>query len=145
MGRVPVTDIRKDFHVARCDWEVSAFCGSLHRMRDDIVRELEMIDCPEHIIREADSLLRKGIENNGLTYTNRTLRHTVLVIGTASSAAEFFNSLTHESRHLEAHIADTFSLDPFGEEICYIAGEIAANLFPLAQPYLCYNSSSELT
>lgn len=145
MGRVPVKDIRKNFHVTRCDWDVSVFCGHLDRMRDDIVSELEMIDCPEHVLREADFLLKKGVENSGLTYTNRTLRHTVLVIGTASSAAEFFNSLTHESRHLEAHIADTLDLDPFGEEICYIAGEIAAHLFALAQPYLRYNSSSELT
>lgn len=112
-------------------------------MRNDIIRELERIDCPAHIVREADSLLRKGIENNWLTYTNRTLRHTVLVIGTASSAAEFFNSLTHESRHLEAHIADTFSLDPFGEEICYIAGEFAKSIYPLTKLFLCDRGSCQ--
>lgn len=72
----------------------------------------------------------------GLTYTNTRLQETVMVIGEATSPEEFFNSLTHESRHLEAHIAQTLNLDPYGEDICYVSGEIAEKLLPTANEFL---------
>lgn len=130
MGAMPL-----EFELG-CGWSVSVFCGRLDEMASDIVDALEGIDCPEPIIDEAEELLRKNAENTGLTYTNRKLRATVLVIGEASSPEEFFNSLTHESRHLEAHIAQTLGLDPFGEKICYIAGEIAGKMFGIVRRYL---------
>lgn len=119
-----------------CGWSVAVFCGRLDVMADGVLDALDGIDCPEPIIDEAEELLRRSAENTGLTYTNRKLRTSVLVIGEASSPAEFFNSLTHESRHLEAHIAQTLGLDPFGEEICYIAGEIAAKMFGIVRRHL---------
>lgn len=119
-----------------CGWSVAVFCGRLDVMADGVLDALDGIDCPEPIIDEAEELLRRSAENTGLTYTNRKLRTSVLVIGEASSPAEFFNGLTHESRHLEAHIAQTLGLDPFGEEICYIAGEIAAKMFGIVRRHL---------
>ena len=130
MGAMPV-----EFGIG-CGWSVAVFCGRLDVMADGVLDALDGIDCPEPIIDEAEELLRRSAENTGLTYTNRKLRTSVLVIGEASSPAEFFNSLTHESRHLEAHIAQTLGLDPFGEEICYIAGEIAAKMFGIVRRHL---------
>lgn len=127
MGAVPV-----EFGLG-CGWSVAVFCGRLDAIADGVLDALDDIDCPEPIIDEAEELLRRSAENTGLTYTNRKLRTSVLAIGEASSPAEFFNSLTHESRHLEAHIAQTLGLDPFGEEICYIAGEIAAKMFGIVR------------
>lgn len=105
-------------------------------MANDVLDALGGIDCPEPIINETEELLRRSAENTGITYTNRKLRTSVLVIGEASSPAEFLNSLAHESRHLEAHIAQMLGLDPFGEEICYIAGEIAAKMFGIVRRHL---------
>lgn len=124
-------------NIDRCSWIVYVFYAVREKDVDMVVNQLRNIVCPYTIMREAAEHLLSGEDNSGLTYTNTRLKETVLVIGEATSPEEFFNSLTHETRHLEAHIAQALDLDPFGEEVCYIAGEIAGKLFTLAEPFLC--------
>lgn len=126
-------------NIDRCSWIVYVFYAVREKDVDMVVNQLRNIVCPYTIMREAAEHLLSGEDNSGLTYTNTRLKETVLVIGEATSPEEFFNSLTHETRHLEAHIAQALDLDPFGEEVCYIAGEIAGKLFTLAEPFLCQN------
>lgn len=60
-----------------------------------------------------------------------------MVIGITSSAAQFQNSYDHERKHLEAHIAAALGIDPWGEEICYLSGEIGQLMFEKARLMLC--------
>lgn len=141
----------RTLHIDRCSWTVQVFCSVHGRDADEVAQALEGIGCPYGILREAVSLLLSDEDDCGLTYSNRAMRRTVMVVGRASSPAEFLNSITHESRHLEAHIAQTLGLDPWGEDICYVAGDIAAALYDIAGPFLCpecqnrQSTSSEFT
>lgn len=61
----------------------------------------------------------------------------VLVISCASSPAQFLNSLVHELHHMASHIASALGYDQKGEDACYIAGEAAEKMYPVASKYLC--------
>lgn len=65
--------------------------------------------------------------NTGTTTGNG---EAVCVIGIASSAAEYMNSIVHEVLHLCKFIGRAEGLDPYGEEVCYIGGEIAQKMWP---------------
>lgn len=60
-----------------------------------------------------------------------------MVIACTSSADEFANSLQHEQRHLERHIAESIGIDPYSEDASYLAGDISAAMFPCAKKLLC--------
>lgn len=83
----------------------------------------------------AHYLMRYGVlPADVVRFSNGEVKHRHCVTK-STSPEEFFNSLTHKSRHLEAHIAQTLNLDPYGEEICYVSGEIAEKLLPTAQEF----------
>lgn len=67
--------------------------------------------------------------NTGLTYSNIAFRSTVMVIGLFSSRREFFNSYTHEQRHLQDDLANMNGIDLDGEDIAYISGDIAMRTY----------------
>lgn len=136
--------ITQDVNISRCDWVVHLYYSvSRPSDVDEVLDNLSLIDCPQAIIRRARKTLSMADFDTGITFTNSSLRETIIVVREASSPAEFFNSITHESRHLEAHIAKALGLDPFGEEICYIAGEFAKSIYPLTKLFLCDGGSCQ--
>ena len=78
-----------------------------------------------HPIAEADGLSPKKT------------RKSVIVISVASSASQFVNSMFHEVHHLSCHIADQLGYDLMGEDVCYLSGEIAEKMFPVASKFMC--------
>lgn len=60
--------------------------------------------------------------NKGFTYSNLNLRTSVVGISKASSKAEFYNSVTHEFKHVQSHICDYFDISEDGEEAAYLIG-----------------------
>ena len=59
------------------------------------------------------------------------------MIGRASSVFEFQNTYDHEKGHVTMHIAKALGIDPFGEELQYLAGDIGRKTYPVARMYLC--------
>ena len=53
------------------------------------------------------------------------------------SAAEFYNSATHEFCHLAAQIAQIIGVNPAGEEVAYMVGEMARDFYPSIKHLLC--------
>lgn len=104
---------------------------------DIIMDALESIDCPEDILLESYQNLNACKLDTGLTYSNYGRRETVMVIGLTSSPSEFLNSFDHERKHLEAHIANAFRINPWGEEIAYLSGDIAQMLTEDVQMFIC--------
>lgn len=102
-----------------------------------IMAALKSIGCPDSIIRMSKENLSSCKLDTGLTYSNTDRRETVMVIGIASSSAEFLNSFEHEKKHLEAHIANAYNIPPYGEEIAYLAGDIAQMLAKDIQMFIC--------
>lgn len=106
---------------------------------DEIMDDLRSIGCRGKNLRVAYNNLSEGKVDTGLTYSNYDRRETVMVIARTSTPAQFLNSYDHERKHLEAHIADEFNLDPWGEETAYLCGEIGQQMYPVAKEFLCEN------
>lgn len=88
-------------------------------------------------IAAAERILSHIQSNTGLTASSFNSRTSVCVIGRASSVFEFQNTYDHEKGHVTMHIAKAIGIDPFGEELQYLAGEIGAKTYPAARMYLC--------
>ena len=104
---------------------------------DEIMRRLWELGCDADIEEKAYRNLTGGDLDTGLCYSNYRRRESVMVIAKASSPSEFFNSFHHELKHLESHISDVYRLDPTGEEVAYLSGEIAMEMFPKVRHLIC--------
>lgn len=128
--------IRQDFTLAN-GWHVRVYC--LVTAVDDgvILRDLEKIGCEEDTADEIRRNIAADKENFGFTYSNTDIDEAIMVIGIASSAKEFFNTLIHEIGHLTRHISKSEGFDPYGEEEQYLQGEIAMEVYPIVGDFLC--------
>ena len=104
---------------------------------DEILDALIKAGCSGTKLTEAKSNLWSLSPNRGLTYADMSKGEAIIVIGWATSGAEFDNTLTHEKLHILSYIAESKNLDPYGEEIAYIAGELARLMHPFVTEYLC--------
>lgn len=129
--------IRQQFDISKYDWKVEVYYAVDCYYTDEIMGRLYDIGCRGDDLQTAYENLSAGKLDTGLTYSNYGTRQTVMVIGITSSAAQFQNSYDHERKHLEAHIAAALGIDPWGEEICYLSGEIGQLMFEKARLMLC--------
>lgn len=129
--------IRAKIYLPRYDWVVNAYIAVHEYYTYEILDKMREIGADTHILERAHANLMSGQLNNGLTYSNQDARETVWVIALTSSAREFLDSMTHEIRHLQQHIANACDLDENSEEVCYLCGDIAFRLFPYCEKMLC--------
>ena len=129
--------IRQQSDISKYDWKVEVYYAVDCYYTDEIMGKLYDIGCRGDDLQTAYENLSAGKPDTGLTYSNYGTRQTVMVIGITSSAAQFQNSYDHERKHLEAHIAAALGIDPWGEEICYLSGEIGQLMFEKARLMLC--------
>lgn len=129
--------ICRDLHIPKYGWHVKLYYAVTCYHTADIIENLEEIECPEEFCRKAFDNLSSCQLNNGITYSNSRLRRSVVVIGLHSSPTEFLNSLMHELRHLEDHIMVALSMEPGGEEIAYLAGDIGGDLVEDVAMFIC--------
>lgn len=129
--------IRQRFLLDKYDWEVMVFYAVDCYYVREITEAMKRMGCSREKLRTAYENIASCKLDTGVTYSNYARRKSVMVIGMTSSAKEFMNSLDHERKHLEAHIAKATDIDPWGEEICYLSGEIGERMFPVAKRFLC--------
>ena len=129
--------IRQDIYLRRYRWHVVVYYAVTRMYCDEIMDDLRSIGCRGKNLRVAYNNLSEGKVDTGLTYSNYDRRETVMVIASTSTPAQFLNSYDHERKHLEAHIADAYGLDPWGEEVAYLCGEIGQLLYPISQRFMC--------
>lgn len=129
--------ITRRLYIKKYDWKVKIFYSVTCYWTASILRALRSIGCPEEYLRTSYENLSSCQLDTGITYSNYERRRTVMVINKTSSPAEFLNSFDHERKHLEAHIAQAYGIDPWGEEIAYLSGEIARDLTPDVQDFIC--------
>lgn len=120
--------IRQRFRLDKYDWVVTVYYAVHGYYPDDILADLKRIGLHGEQLKTAERNLTEGKVNSGLTYVNKD--EAVCVIGVASSAAQYMNSIVHEVMHLCTFIGRAEGLDPYGEEVCYIGGEIAQKMWP---------------
>ena len=89
------------------------------------------------MLEEAGANMKSGRMDTGVTYSNYLYRTTVMVIGRASSDRQFFNSFMHEMRHMEDDLGNMNGIEHDGEEIAYLSGHIAEQVFDYVKLFLC--------
>ena len=130
-------------YISKYDWTVTAFfdadAGDMRR----VLEELSGMGCPELTIARVEHNLRRDQMDTGFTYSNRAQRCSVMLVGKASSPAEFLNSYTHELRHLVDDIAYTSFLPMRGEGVGYLAGELSWEYWNEIRDLLCCGCHKE--
>lgn len=119
------------------NWTIYAYYATTRYAVDEIMERLWEIGMDANNARQAFENLSMGNLNTGLCYSNYSMRKSVLVIALTSSPAEFINSWHHELEHLESHIGKVFNLDPTGEDIAYLSGELAMEMYPRIKHLIC--------
>ena len=120
--------IRQSFTLDRYDWHITVFYAVHGYFVDEIMEALYAIGVKGKKAKRAYRNLTSGNINTGLTYVKNG--KAVSVIGKASSAAQYADSIQHEVMHLALYIGKAERLNPFGEEVCYMGGEIARKMHP---------------
>ena len=136
--------LAQEFTLTKWDWRVRVFYVVDLIPIDFIIEELYGIGCTERDIDNAVKVLDNGKDNRGITFSNDEERESIIVIGETSCPAQFSNSFDHEKLHLTMHIAQVDNIDPFGEELAYLAGEIGLQTFPIAKRFLCEHCREDL-
>jgi len=136
--------LAQEFALTKWDWRVRVFYVVDLIPIDFIIEELYGIGCTEKDVDGAVKVLDKGKDNRGITFSNDEERESIIVIGETSCPAQFSNSFDHEKLHLVMHIARVDNIDPFGEELAYLAGEIGLQTFPIAKRFLCEHCREDL-
>lgn len=132
-----MTMIRVDLYIKECDWTIHAFFAVSEYWVEDIMDALWLVGCDADTAKRAYSNLSSGELNNGICYSNYNRKESIIVIAKTSSAGEFLNSIVHELSHLQGHICDVYSLPMNGEDIAYIMGDVALELYPHIKHLLC--------
>ena len=127
--------ILRPIHIG--NWNADVFV--CFRNYDEKVLEdaLRDIDAPINIIVRMREIARDDEYNTGFTYSNPSMRHSVVVIGKTTSGKEFLNTFVHEVRHLADDIAIANCIDLRGEDVAYLSGDIASSLFDIVGQFLC--------
>lgn len=134
----------QEFTLNKWNWRVRVFYVVDVIPIDFIIEELYGIGCTEKDVDSAMEVLDSEEDNRGITFSNDKERESIIVIGETTCPAQFSNSFDHEKLHLTMHIARVDEIDPFGEELAYLAGEIGLQTFPIAKRFLCEHCREDL-
>lgn len=129
--------ITQEFIVDRRYWKVYVYYDVTSKDITKIITSLYEIGFPRSYITSAYITLNSNKLNQGLTQTNNRRKISVIVFTKTSNASQFVNSFVHEIGHLSNHIARTYNLDLNGEEVQYIAGDIAQEMFKRCHTLMC--------
>lgn len=129
--------IRQLAYLPRYDWVIKAYFAVSCYWADEIMAELARAGANEEEMLRSYRSLISGNLNEGICFSGADTRMSVMVVAKTSSAAEFYNSTTHEFCHLAAQIASAIGVDPAGEEVAYIVGDMARDFYPNIKHLLC--------
>lgn len=127
---------RQTIYIPEYDWTVHVYYDTTPKDTEEILYKLRVFGCSEQGILRTRKQLLGGGYNNGFTYSNRALHQSVVSLGRASEFAQFLNSFVHELQHLSTHIAQANGITLDGEEICYLSGSIAQEMYPILIYYI---------
>ena len=136
--------LAQEFYLDKYSWNVKAFYVVDSIPIDYIIKELENIGCARTQLDKIIDNLTTGRDNHGITFSNTVDNESIIVIGETSCPAEFQHTFDHEKLHLAMHIAKSYNIDPYSEELAYLVGEIGLNMFQIAKKFLCEHCRKEI-
>ncbi len=120
--------IREVIDIEQYPWRVYAYMGATAKDTPEILDKLESIGINAAQFMRAERHIHRAARDSGMTYSSPYTRASVMVIGHSSSEQETVNTFSHELRHLTDDIAEFYSINPRGEEVAYLTGDIALAL-----------------
>lgn len=116
--------IEQEIYLERFDWTIRLFYNVKDKDCSIIRKSLLKLGCKGEPLDDACNLIMENKPNKGITYSNIDKHQTVVSVGFTIEESEFVNSISHEMLHAVQHIAEKFSLDPKGEDVCYLIGSL---------------------
>lgn len=132
--------IHQEITIPRYDWHVYAYYAVDCYYIDEIVSRLRELGCDDNFLRIAERNMACGNLDHGLTYSNIKASESVMVVGLASSAEQFLNSLAHELFHLVNHICEARGIDIGSEEAAYLMGDTAQQCYSYTRQLISNNT-----
>lgn len=117
--------IRQNIFINRYGWTMDILYDARPCNAAEIVDRLADMGCSMNNLCHAEDLIRSGIPNQGLTYTDNEEKHTMIVIGHATTVSAFFNTFAHECSHAVDGISRYYGINPYSEENAYLTGELS--------------------
>ena len=129
--------IRQVAYLPHYDWTIKAYFAVTGYWVNEIMAELAYAGANEEEMRLSYISLISGNLNEGICFSGEDSHTSIMVVAKTSSAAEFYNSTTHEFCHLAGQIAQIVGVDPAGEEVAYMVGDMARDFYPSIKHLLC--------
>lgn len=70
-----------------------------------------------------------GERNSGFTATDFDKKLSIVSIGTATSNAQFFNTIIHEAKHVQSHICKYYHVPEDSESAAYLIGYLTMKMY----------------
>ena len=119
------------------DWTIRFYFSFDIYDRERIMQALVWADAPNSLISKVSANIENGRLNEGFCYSNPYLRRTVLGTGIAESGPEVLDSMVHEIIHICQHMAEEDGINPFGEGLAYLGGDIARSVSDIVCELSC--------
>ena len=129
--------IIRDIYIEQYRWHVHCYFAVNKYYTEEILDMLESLGCSYSVYDRVAVKMEQNDLNTGFTYSNKSARETLMVIGKASSNAEYINSISHELRHLCDDIASVTNMQTSGEEVAYLTGDVASQIADVIQVLVC--------
>ena len=108
-------------------WDVELFYDVRPRDLHDVVDMMREEGATAEQIEEAWKNLQGW--NAGVTFSSFINRKSLVFIGRAENALQFFNTIDHENDHVHAHVAMYYDVELGTEEAAYLQGFIGGRVF----------------
>lgn len=132
--------IKAKVYLKEYDWTIYAHFAVTRNNADEIFNKLIQYGSRYNEALDACAIIENNKPNCGITYSNHILKTTILVISKTTSAKEFVDTFVHELSHIQNHIIKTYHLDNNSEQVCYMIGDIAKQLYTKCSRLFCNNS-----
>ena len=109
-----------------------------------IYEALVWAEAPDSVVSQVSENVSAGMLNEGFCYSNTQLRRTIYAIGKASSGPEVLDSIVHEIIHIIQHIGREDGMNPYGEEVAYLGGDISREISDIVCELSCPHCSQEV-
>ena len=128
---------RHEFDIPGYGWHVRAFYDVTPEEADEVIQAVIDNGCQMKAAAEAYDLIASGRPEVGFTHPNYKTSNMVVAVSRTQTASDFYNTLQHEIFHIVSFIAKSCGLNPYGERVCYLAGDISQRMFVACHKYLC--------
>ena len=129
--------IIRDIYIEKYRWHVHCYFAVDKYYTEEILEVLETLGCSDAVYNRVADKMERNEKNAGFTYSNKIAHETLMVVGRATSNAEYINSITHELRHLCDDIASAIGIPSSGEEVAYLTGDIASQIADVIEVLVC--------